>query len=378
MSSKTIFISQHQKPLHRILVFIKRFSLCIFPAVISGILLLLIRILPTQQIESIYSKNLFPKISFLFGIVSHHTSLSVAGIILLFLTITITLAIISLPIVLIMKKNRFKSIGFYLKATATLLSIILLLFTITCAPNYYRYTFAEQSGLVIRESHVSELEALCKELIEKANSERELLGNETITFSELSKETLLAFNSLDSEYPFLGKAQASAKPMIFSEILSIFNLTGFYFPFTAEANVNVHMPDTELAFTICHELSHTCGFMREDEANFIGYLACMHSQDTYIRYSGLYVALMHSMNALYLADSQSYFNLRATYSEALSYDVDMVQQYWDKYYDTPAAEASNMINDTYLKANNISDGTKNYGEMVDLLLAQYRKEHGIK
>lgn len=38
--------------------------------------------------------------------------------------------------------------------------------------------------------------------------------------------------------------------MIFSEILSSFNLTGFYFPYTAEANVNVHMPDTELPFTV--------------------------------------------------------------------------------------------------------------------------------
>lgn len=43
-------------------------------------------------------------------------------------------------------------------------------------------------------------------------------------------------------------------------------LCGVYSPFTVEANYNGDMPDYNVPHTLCHELSHLKGFMREDEA----------------------------------------------------------------------------------------------------------------
>ncbi|MEI3307330.1 MAG: DUF3810 family protein [Eggerthella lenta] len=40
----------------------------------------------------------------------------------------------------------------------------------------------------------------------------------------------------------------------------------------------------------------------------------------------------------------------------------------------PGQDVSNAANDTYLKANNQSDGMRSYGRMVDLLLAEQRAE----
>lgn len=376
MGSRTIFIPR-RKPLSRVLRQMCGYSACLILLAVSAVVLLLIRVLPTRYIEAFYSRNLFCKISYLCGLISRHVPVSLAGILLLGLSAAAALAVLALPVLLFLLPKRLKLLKTYLRVTATLLALILLLFTLTCAPNYYRFTFAEQSGLVIRASRLSELEALCNELIEKTNAARLLAADMDRPFSELSRQALEAFNTLEADYPFLGKAQSQAKPMPFSEILSILNLTGFYFPYTAEANVNDHMPRPETAFTICHELAHTCGFMREDEANFIGYLACLKSPDGYLRYSGLYVALMQSLHALYRADSHRYFALLEKCSPALMDDIATVQQYWDQYFDTPAAEASNLINDTYLKANNLSDGMNSYGRMVDLLLAQYRQEHDI-
>lgn len=376
MGSRTIFIPR-QKPFARTLKYIRIFRACLILLAVSGILLLLIRVLPAPYIESVYSRNIFRKIAYLAGLISRHIPFSLAGVFLWGLSAAAVLAILALPVLLFVLPQRLKLLGIYLRVVSMLLALILSLFTLTCAPNYYRLTFAEQSGLVIRASGVSELEALCDELIERTNAARLLANDMDKPFSELSQKAFEAFNMLEADYPFLGKAQGPAKPMLFSEILSIFNLTGFYFPYTAEANVNVHMPQPEMAFTACHELAHTCGFMREDEANFIGYLACLKSPDVNLQYSGLYVALMQSMNALYRADSLRYFALRKKYSPALANDMAMVQQYWVEYFDTPASEASNVINDTYLKANNLADGTQSYGRMVDLLLAQYRQAHGM-
>lgn len=376
MGSKTIFIPR-QKLFSRVLKSIRPYRLCLISLALSAFLLILIRVLPSSYIESIYSKNIFRKISYFTGLVSRHLPFSLAGIILWGLSAVTALAILALPILLFVLSQRIKLLEAYLRVAATLLALILLVFTLTCAPNYYRFTFAQQSALVIRDSSVTELEALCEELIEKTNVARLLVNDIDMPFSELSQKTFEAFNMLEEDYPFMGKALGPPKPMLFPEILSIFNLTGFYFPYTAEANINVHMPQTEMAFTACHELAHTNGFMREDEANFIGYLACLKSPEFKLQYSGLYVALMQSMNALYRVDSQRYFALRKKFSPAVSNDLIEIQKYWVKYFNTPASEASNVINDTYLKANNLADGTQSYGRMVDLLLAQYRQAHGI-
>ena len=376
MGSRTIFIPK-RKLLPRMLGRLRPFGACLIFLALSLVLQLLIRVLPPQFIEVVYSQNIFPKVSYICGLVSRLLPFSLAGALLWGLSISAVSAVLALPVLLLVLPKRLKVLKRYTQVLSTLLALIVLLFTISCAPNYYRLTFAEQSGLVIRNSSVSELETLCGELIEKANAARQLTDGMDKPFTELSHQSFEAFNALAADYPFLGRAQAPAKPMLFSEILSIFNLTGFYFPFTAEANVNGHMPQIETAFTACHELAHTVGFMREDEANFIGYLACLKSPDAKLRYSGLYVATVHSMNALYRADRQRYFALREKYSPAMVQDMVLVEQYWVKYYDTPAAEVSNIVNDTYLKANNLADGTQSYGRMVDLLLAQYRQAHGI-
>ncbi len=70
-----------------------------------------------------------------------------------------------------------------------------------------------------------------------------------------------------------------------------------------EANYNGHMPEMDIPSTVCHELSHLKGFMREDEANFIAYLACRQSDSAAFRYSGALLAYIYSGNALYKADS---------------------------------------------------------------------------
>ena len=111
--------------------------------------------------------------------------------------------------------------------------------------------------------------------------------------------------------------------------------------------------------------------MNEAEANFIAYLACSESDSAYFRYSGACLALLHSMNALYSADYELWYELRLTYPYYV--DADMrAQNAYIAAHDTKIAEVSETVNDTYLKLNDQQDGTRSYGKMVDLLLA-YRR-----
>ena len=81
--------------------------------------------------------------------------------------------------------------------------------------------------------------------------------------------------------------------------MSYMKILGMYAPFTIEANYNANAPDFAKPFTVCHELSHLKGFMREDEANFIAYLACTGSDNVYLQYAGWVYALIYAANALY-------------------------------------------------------------------------------
>ena len=84
---------------------------------------------------------------------------------------------------------------------------------------------------------------------------------------------------LADQYPQFKSWYPYPKPLINPRLLSVQQLTGIYSPFTIEANYNSEIPGYNIPHTICHELSHLQGYMREDEANFIGYLACTSSED---------------------------------------------------------------------------------------------------
>jgi hypothetical protein len=157
--------------------------------------------------------------------------------------------------------------------------------------------------------------------------------------------------------------------------MSTTEITGVFFPFTMEANVNVDIPDYTIAATMMHELAHLRGFMREDEANYLSYLAGMKSDNIELQYSSTMLALVYAGNALYSQNPDLYFIIRDQYSEGVLKDIRANSEYWTQYEDTVVSTISNKVNDTYLKANNQEDGVKSYGRMLDLLLAKYREEH---
>jgi hypothetical protein len=87
-------------------------------------------------------------------------------------------------------------------------------------------------------------------------------------------------------------------------------LTGIYSPFTIEANYNGDMTDYNIPFTLCHELSHLRGFMQEEEANFIAFLACIYSDQMEFQYSGYLSAWIYAMNELNDKDVERWSQIR--------------------------------------------------------------------
>ena len=190
---------------------------------------------------------------------------------------------------------------------------------------------------------------------------------------EEEQDAVLATKKLAEEYPDLNGFYPHPKPVCISEILSYQNLSGVYSPFTIEANFNVDMIDYNIPFTLCHELSHLRGFMQEEEANFIAFLACVGSGKQDFEYSGYLMGWVYCMNALRRADTEEWQAVREGLDEAVEADLRENSRFWDSY-DGAVAEVSDKVNDTYLKANGQSEGVKSYGRMVDLIIAYVEKQ----
>ena len=276
-------------------------------------------------------------------------------------------------------KNRFERVVRFISVPLLIAVCISFLCVTNYGTNHRRYSFAAVSGLNVRDSSVEELYDLCVLLTETANELRENVSEDENGVFQLSSDVWTTaknakpyFNALNETYPTL-YTNGTPKPVLASEVMSYLDISGIYCPFTFEANVNVHMDDVFIPVTMCHELSHLSGYMREDEANFIAFLASTNSDDPDFLYSGTFLAMVHASNALYSADLDLWREVHALKSDGVLRDTQSNNAYWAQY-DTPVAEASNKVNDAYLKANGQEQGVKSYGRMVDLLLAYYRTE----
>ena len=195
--------------------------------------------------------------------------------------------------------------------------------------------------------------------------------------SDTAECAKISFDRLEPTYPTLKSGYGIPKPVLASRLMSWFDITGIFFPFTFEANVNVDVPDYSIPSTMCHELSHLRGYMREDEANFIAFLACRESDSPDFYYSGVMLAFIHTNNALYSIDPEAQGAIYSTLSDGVRRDLSFNSAYW-KQFEGLAAEISNNVNDAYLKSHQQEDGVKSYGRMVDLLLADYRARHNLE
>ncbi len=274
---------------------------------------------------------------------------------------------------------RKSSPGTSLARTAVMLLVVVSVgyftFLLMWGINYYRLPFADLAGLDTTEICGEELELLCIELIGQANEmqaaqdDAQLLG---ITYKkEVLDQAWKGYAMAGSVYSELGGRYGRPKPVMLSRVMSILGISGIYFPFTGEANVNMEVPIPLFPAAVCHEMAHQRGFAREDEANYIAYLSCLQHPDPNFKYSGTLLALINSMNALSGYDYDKYQKLKQEYSEGVTRDLAAIREFWQQFQG-PVLRVSAQVNNVYLKFNNQQEGINSYGRMVDLLLAERR------
>lgn len=240
---------------------------------------------------------------------------------------------------------------------------------------YYGDDFMTQSGLRRDKISTEQLQEVTAWYAQLANEYAGQVPRDEQGVCQMDRREILArspqvYLGLEQRFPCLQGPEVHAKGMLFSRVMSLVDFTGFFFPLTAEANVNTDFPSALFPSTVAHELAHQRGVAKEQEANFVAVLACLDYGDAEYVYSAALLAYTHLGNALYSADRGAWEQVYGSLDESVLRDFAANRAYW-KQFETPVQKASNTVYESFLQSYDQELGLKSYGACVDLLVNYY-------
>lgn len=246
-------------------------------------------------------------------------------------------------------------------------------------PCYYAPGFAEQSGVDDGPLELEELETVTRWFAALASEYADEVPRDENGACTTDRDSVLdraagVFEGAAELYPFLDGEALRPKPIHFSRIMSYLDFTGFFFPMTGEANLNMDSPVFLLPSTSQHEIAHQRGVAMEQECNFVAVLSCLESEYADFRYAGAALAYIYLGNALAGADYEAYTGIYYSLSDTVRADFKAQSAYWDEFRDSTAQKASNTVYDSFLKSNGQELGMQSYGACVNLLVHYYIDE----
>ena len=274
-------------------------------------------------------------------------------------------------------------------------AVMLALFYVTWGLNYFRAPLIERQEWgrhakpQEREAEIEQLYQQCRELVDATNaSYAAAMGSDdygepsapTAEWGGIDSAIDVGFERVQVELGLdesFAASRGRAKPVALSVAMDYLQISGFYFPWTGEANYNRQQPACNVPFVIAHEKAHQRCITSEDEANFFGFLACTRSDDNYARYSGYLFAHRQLLSELMQVDKKRGSELLAMRHPGVQRDVDAVRQYWERFEQGVAGEvgkASHAVNDAYLTANRVEGGIDSYRLSAKLLIVYGRKK----
>lgn len=268
-----------------------------------------------------------------------------------------------------------------------LFGIVCVIMTLNCFLLYQASPISERfdiGGNAEKEYGIEEITILRDYVVEQANAlapnfERDGQGY-LIYQADLKSEAKVQMQRLGEQFGNLTGYYPDPKELFLSGFYSQQYIMGYYFPFSLEANYNPQMYITNVPVTMCHELSHLKGFIREDEANFIGYLACVDSQDLLFQYSA-YLSVIGYLDRDFfkaIGEDMEIYLSHPEISKLVEEDKKfLTDEAWEQVEKKAVLstetvkQAADTFLDTTLTLNGVADGRVSYSRVVKLLLQYY-------
>ena len=279
--------------------------------------------------------------------------------------VVIIIAIVSIVLVVLVirdlvKIRPLKAISKFLTIPVMVLTVVAM-YSLSCQMAYNRkeMPLPYYEGDVERTEYVdiynffADDVNLCASQLEFTD-EGDVKGYDLNETAKLVKE---AYKIINDDY--FASYFGAVKPMMSSFIYREFQITGVSFNAFGEANINVLNTKVNFPLTIAHELAHTKGVMREDDANKLAFYVCLNSESPFLRYSA-YAAYFYQMKTMasgtYLTESEreGLHPVDPTLNKTTSY----VSNFWKKH--NLLGDIGEWFNNLYIKSSGVKEGTSSY------------------
>lgn len=292
-----------------------------------------------------------------------------------------------LVLVIIFRTYRFFRLLFRKKLTRSYFSsglqqaiffclFVYVFFNLLWGLNYNRVGIARQLELNVKAYSTGELDTLCSALQSKLNyyanivseEQRDSLNRKRSLFGEGDK----AYEYAARHYSFLDYRKKSVKPSLFSYLGNYLGFQGYYNPFSGEAQVNTTIPRFLEPFVTTHEIAHQLGYAKENEANFVAFLASRSFPNNGFRYSLYFDMYNYAMAELVRRDTALAARYRKSLHPQAVADARELRDFYRRHRN-PLEQLVSWGYGHYLKANNQPAGKETYNEVVAWLVAYYKK-----
>lgn len=257
----------------------------------------------------------------------------------------------------------------------TIALVVYCWFNLSWGLNYNRQGIGTQLGLPKDTITANDIRRLTAELADSLNSlaapahpklpdlakKRVLFGGAIAAYGQLSEK--------DMRFDYL---RPSVKPSLYSYLGNYVGFTGYYNPFTGEAQVNTTVPNFLRPFTTCHEIGHQLGYAKEYEANLSGFLSASESPDPAFRYSIYFDMYAYARPYLYAIDSLELKRLDSSLHPLAISDFKELRQFL-LAHQNPVERVIDIVYSQYLRMNEQPSGRLSYNEVVVLLVGYFKK-----
>jgi hypothetical protein len=254
---------------------------------------------------------------------------------------------------------------------------IYIIFNLFWGLNYNRVGIAGQLGLDVQRYSKEDLYRLTTVLHERLNTyavqvdtvkRMEFLRNQPLFLQGIRN-----YDLVKQQYPFLAYHPASIKPSLYSAMGHYFGFTGYFNPFSSEAQLNTTEPVFLKPFVVDHEIAHQLGYGKENEASFVSYLACKISPHIDYRYSVYYELYFNAFLECVQTGDTSFINpLRRSTAARVKRDKFEELQFRRRKKNRLQPYVSDFY-DNYLRMNNQPRGLATYNEVTAWLIAYMKK-----
>lgn len=318
--------------------------------------------LPPALVERYYSAGFFPVIQ--------HTLTRTSNAVP-FALFDVMLAVVGGTLVILCVRDlrakrpwprRLLRVGVRLTTTAALFYVA---FLFAWGLNYRRVPLREK--LLYSPDRISEdaAEALARETVAELNR----------LHAPAHAEGWIGGPAVDAQLvrAFQSAARATGNPVLVParpkrSVLDLYfrraGVSGMTDPFFLETLVTSTLLPFERPFVVAHEWSHLAGYSDEGEANFVGWLTCLHGGSGH-QYSGWLFLYAEVMNSL---PSRTARHIAAGLAGGPREDLEAVRERLTREISRPLSNAGWQVYDQYLRANRVQGGTASYADVVKLAI----------